>query len=128
MRRQGQQDTAPEMALRRELHRRGLRYRLHEPVFDKRRRHDIVFRSARVVVDVRGCFWHSCPQHGTTPKANQDWWLNKLKRNVERDADTACGLNEAGWALVVVWEHEDPGAAAERILGILQARRSQGRD
>ncbi|MEY4373820.1 MAG: hypothetical protein RL219_2589 [Actinomycetota bacterium] len=64
---QPSRDTAPELALRRELHRRGLRYRVHMPILDGRRKHDIVFSGAGVVVEVLGCFWHRCPQHSTSP-------------------------------------------------------------
>ncbi|MGH8994916.1 MAG: very short patch repair endonuclease [Acidimicrobiales bacterium] len=120
MRRQLRSDTAPELALRKELHRRGMRYRVHVPVFDRRRRHDIVFTKARVVVEVRGCFWHGCPEHGTSPKANAAWWADKLEANRRRDIDTAHRLSEAGWKLVEVWEHEHPAAAANRIEKILK--------
>lgn len=120
MRRQRRRDTAPELALRRELHRRGLRFRVHLPVFDGRRKHDVVFRGQKVVVEVRGCFWHGCPEHGTSPKANADWWADKLATNRRRDADTARCLTEAGWRLVVVWEHESPSVAADHVLGVLR--------
>lgn len=115
MRRQRRVDTAPELALRRQLHHRGLRYRLHVPIVDQRRRHDVVFPKAKVVVEVRGCFWHACPEHRTSPKANADWWAEKLEANRRRDEDTARRLTAAGWTLVVVWEHEDPEAAAQEI-------------
>ena len=117
-------DTKPELLLRRELHRLGLRYRLHSrPQEDIRSRVDIVFRPSRVAIDVRGCFWHACPQHRTEPKANGDHWKNKLQRNVERDQATELALATSGWAVVVVWEHEDMRAAAERILILVTARR-----
>ncbi len=125
MQRQARADTAPELALRRELHRRGLRYRLHVPVVDKRRRHDIVFTRAKVVVEVRGCFWHGCPQHATSPKANAAWWRDKLVANRVRDEDTARRLKEAGWKLVVVWEHDDPFQAADRVQRAVVARDSR---
>src|SRR5262245_53641325 len=89
MKRQGRRDTTPELALRRELHRLGLRYRVNRIVLSgSRRRHDVVFPGARVVVEVRGCFWHSCPLHGTRPKANAKWWQQKLEANRRRDLDT----------------------------------------
>lgn len=113
--RQRRRDTGPELALRRELHGRGLRYRVNVPIIDKRRRHDIVFAGARVVVEVRGCYWHGCPTHGTRPKANSEWWAAKLGANEARDADTARRLREAGWSLIAVWEHEAPAVAAEKI-------------
>lgn len=116
MRRQRRRDTGPELALRRELHRRGLRYRVDHCVLDgSRRRHDIVFTRSRVVVEVLGCYWHSCPDHATTPTANATWWSDKLAANVRRDADTASALAAAGWTLIVVWEHEDPAMAADSI-------------
>lgn len=119
MRRQRQRDTGPELALRQELHRRGLRYRVHAPVFDARRRHDIVFSRAKVVVEVRGCYWHGCPEHGTTPKSNAAWWSEKLATNRRRDDDTRRRLNEEGWLIVEVWEHEDPIEAADRVQNAL---------
>lgn len=119
---QRRRDTEPELNLRRELHRRGLRYRVDRPVLDRRRRHDIVFTRAKVVVEVRGCFWHACPEHATSPKANAEWWRDKLERNVERDRATELALEAAGWHLVVVWEHEQTGAAADRVASAVRAR------
>ena len=91
-------DTAPELALRRLLHAAGLRYRVDRPPLPGlRRRADLVFGPARVAVYVDGCFWHGCPQHGTRPKANTDWWDAKLAGNRARDADTDRRLTDAGW-------------------------------
>ena len=115
MQRQSQKDTAPELALRRELHRRGLRYRTHFAVIDQRRKHDIVFLGPRIVVEVRGCFWHGCSLHGTEPKKNADWWATKLGENRRRDADTERRLRTAGWTLVTVWEHETAEEAADAV-------------
>jgi len=122
LKRQRQRDTKPELALRRELHRRGLRYRIEMPVVDRRRRHDIVFSSAKVVVDVRGCFWHGCPDHGTLPKANAEWWRAKLAANRERDLDTESRLSEAGWSFIVVWEHDEPVATADLVESTVHHR------
>jgi len=119
------QDTAPEVALRRALHRRGLRYRLHRRLLPGLRRSaDIVFGPARVVVDVRGCFWHGCPEHHTRGTQNADWWERKLASNIERDADTEAKLTAAGWLVVVVWEHEDPDEAGQIIADAIALRRS----
>lgn len=124
MRTQARRDTKPELALRRELHHRGLRYRVDRPVLrDVRRRHDIVFSKARVVVEVRGCYWHGCPDHGTTPNANAEWWVSKLAQNVQRDLDTEARLHDAGWQLIVVWEHEEVVQAAERVEHAVRLRR-----
>lgn len=115
MRSQAQKDTSPELDLRRELHRRGLRYRIHQAVGVPRRRHDVVFSKSRVVVEVRGCFWHACPSHGTLPKANREWWRDKLEKNRMRDQDTEFRLKQAGWNVIIVWEHEEVVSAADRV-------------
>jgi DNA mismatch endonuclease, patch repair protein len=115
MQRQRRRDTAPELALRSELHRRGLRYRVNAPIFNPRRRHDIVFNRVKVVVEVRGCFWHGCSEHGTSPKANAAWWRRKIDENRRRDQDTDRRLADEGWRLVVVWEHEPYLEAADRV-------------
>lgn len=126
MQAQRQRDTSPEIALRRALTALGLRYRLHvRPVSSLRARLDIVFPGAKVAVDIRGCFWHSCPTHRTSPRANADRWEDKLARNVARDARTAATLEEAGWEVVVVWEHEDATTAASRVFDRVQQRRSR---
>lgn len=117
MNRQKQKNTKPELALRSALHRKGLRYRVDLPPLPRmRRRADIVFTKARVAVYVDGCFWHGCPVHGTWPKANADWWRAKIEKNIERDRDTDRVLEEAGWRVIRVWEHEDSTVAAERIF------------
>jgi hypothetical protein len=83
-----------------------------------------VFTRCRVAVFVDGCFWHACPEHGTWPKANADWWREKIERNVRRDRDTDSKLEAAGWHVARVWEHEDPVAAADRVQRLLQTRRA----
>jgi len=117
-------DTRPELALRRELHRLGLRYRVDAaPLADQpRRRADVVFGAAKVAVFVDGCFWHGCPRHGNTPTSNSGYWTLKLQGNRQRDADTNAKLKAAGWRVVRVWEHEAPSAAAARVAKILWAR------
>jgi DNA mismatch endonuclease (patch repair protein) len=80
-------DTTPELAVRRELHRRGLRYRVDYPLpMSSRRRMDIAFTRLRIAVFIDGCFWHSCPEHATSPARNSDYWGPKLARNEARDA------------------------------------------
>lgn len=116
MSRQRRTGTAPEIALRRELHRRGRRYFVDRaPLPGLRRRADLVFPRRRVAVYVDGCFWHCCPDHATYPKNNALWWAKKLAGNVARDRDTDARLAAAGWTVVRVWEHEDPVAAADRV-------------
>ncbi|HVA73049.1 MAG TPA: very short patch repair endonuclease [Acidimicrobiales bacterium] len=123
---QARRDTAPELALRRELHRRGLRYRLHLPVVPGTRRRlvDVVFVGPKVAVFVDGCFWHGCREHGRTlPKANSWYWPAKIERNVRRDLDTSERLGAAGWAVLRIWEHEDHREAADRVEQAVESRR-----
>lgn len=123
MERQARRDTKAELAVRREVWRLGLRYQVDVAPMPSRRRADLVFTRAKVAVYVDGCFWHSCPAHATIPKANREWWVNKLAANVARDRDTDARLAEAGWIVLRVWEHEDPGAAAARIAESVESRR-----
>lgn len=76
------------------------------------------------MVFVDGCFWHSCPLHGSTPVTNAEWWVEKLARNVARDRDTDQRLAEAGWLVVRVWEHEDPQEAARHVMSVVRSRRA----
>lgn len=116
-------NTTPEIALRSELHRRGLRFRKHVAVVPGLRfRPDVVFPRARVVVECLGCFWHRCPVDGVTPQTNPEYWLPKLDRNVERDRRNAAILAVEGWDLVVAWEHEDPVEAADRVETLVRSR------
>lgn len=109
-------DTTPELALRRALHALGYRFRVdYPPIPNLRRRADIVFTRQRLAVFVDGCFWHRCPEHGTLPKSNADYWAPKLARNVERDRETDAALAEAGWRVVRVWEHESVKEATAGI-------------
>lgn len=129
MQQQRRRNTRPEMALRRALHAAGLRYRVELPVIPGlRRRADVVFGPARVAVFLDGCFWHVYPQHATSPKANADWWREKLDRNRERDRDTDRLLLAQGWLPVRVWEHEDMAQAAVRVAEVVHRRRASTQD
>mgnify|MGYP005982988941 CR=1 FL=1 len=109
-------DTKPELAVRRILHAAGLRYRVNfRPDKSIRRSADIVFTKARIAVFIDGCFWHSCPIHGTMPAKNHEFWEAKLSGNRERDADTNARLTSAGWTVLRFWEHEDPATVAQAI-------------
>ncbi|OZE93218.1 very short patch repair endonuclease [Rhodococcus sp. 15-2388-1-1a] len=119
---QKRRDTKPEVALRRALHRRGLRYFVDRaPLKGMRRRADLVFPRRKVAVYVDGCFWHSCPIHATKPRNNAQWWADKLAANVTRDRDTDEKLLAEGWRIVRIWEHEDPAEAADRVVDELAA-------
>ena len=127
MSRQARRDTKPEIELRRRLHRLGYRYRVNRPLPGMpRRRADITFGARHVVVFVDGCFWHGCPEHGTSPRNNGVWWAEKLRKNIDRDRETDTYLRESGWAVVRVWEHEDPDAAVRRVVQVLTTERERG--
>jgi DNA mismatch endonuclease (patch repair protein) len=117
-------DTAPELALRSALHRRGLRFRVNRrPEADLRTTADVVFGPARVAVYVDGCFWHACPEHGNLPRANREWWRAKLQGTTERDRRNDEALRARDWEVIRVWEHQDPEEVADRIYGMLAASR-----
>lgn len=116
MRRQATRDTAPEMALRRELHARGLRYYIHRrPLPNLRREADIVFPRAKVAVFVDGCWWHGCPEHAGRAKANDAFWDDKIQTNQARDAETVERLSAEGWLALRFWEHDPPAVTAGEV-------------
>jgi DNA mismatch endonuclease (patch repair protein) len=118
-------DTKPELALRSAVHALGLRYRVDaRPLTGLRRTADLVFPRVKVAVFLDGCFWHGCPEHHTVAATNATFWADKVKSNAARDRDTDRRLGEAGWAVVRVWEHEDPAEAAHRVQVVVSARRA----
>ncbi|MDD7939331.1 very short patch repair endonuclease [Actinomycetospora lutea] len=121
---QRRRGTAPELKIRGLLHSRGFRYRVDHPLPGMpRRRADLLFPSSRVAVMIDGCYWHGCPLHGNIPRTNTDYWAPKIARNCERDTDTDRRLEEVGWLVVRIWEHEDPEEAAQRIQCAVLERR-----
>ena len=113
---QSRRDTKPELAIRSALHALGLRYRVdRSPIAGMRSRADLVFSRARVVVFVDGCFWHGCPEHGTIPLSNREWWISKIEANRKRDERVDRELTDAGWRVVRCWEHDDPVRVAHRV-------------
>lgn len=97
-------DTEPEMLVRRFLHLRGFRYRIHDRKLPGRP--DIVFSRKRIAIFVHGCFWHqhhSC-RFATTPGSNQEKWAAKFRANMERDKKNLQQLRQDGWNVIVIWE------------------------
>lgn len=99
-------DTAAELAVRRALHRMGLRFRLHRN--DLPGKPDLVLPRFRLAVFVHGCFWHQHPgcRRARRPATNIDFWNRKLDCNTERDRLVVGALAERGWRTMVVWECE----------------------
>lgn len=128
MQRMPRRDTKPEIALRRELHGRGLRYRTCvRPLDGLRCQADIVFTRLRVACFVDSCHWHACEEHLKLPKSNTAWWEHKFEATKARDARNNRWLQEAGWTVIRVWEHEDVQQAADRIeRAVLQAKAMSG--
>lgn len=121
-------DTKAELELRRALHRRGLRYRLHPS--DVPGRPDIVIRSRRLAVFADGDMWHGnawrlrglSRLEDMFPN-NTEFWTKKIRRNMERDREVTARLRGEGWTVVRIWESEilaDPGAAAQKVLDALE--------
>jgi DNA mismatch endonuclease (patch repair protein) len=115
-------DTAPEVAVRSELHRAGLRFRKHlKPIPRIRCEVDIAFTRWKLAVFVDGCFWHGCPQHKTTrPVKNAAWWSAKLDGNVVRDRANDARLSADGWTVLRCWEHESTVAVVQRVIHELE--------
>ena len=118
-----QHATKPELELARELRSLGMRFAADiAPDPRIKRRGDFVFKRARLVILVDGCFWHSCPEHGTLPKSNAPWWRDKLETKKARDADTDKFLRRAGFKVIRIWAHEDMTRAAKRVRRALDRR------
>lgn len=118
--------TSPELALRRALHARGLRYRVAYGVPTMPRRSiDIAFTRPRLAVFVDGCFWHGCPLHRTMPAANASYWSPKLARNIDRDIETNTVLEAHGWGVLRLWEHLSVDEMVASVQGELGARACQ---
>jgi DNA mismatch endonuclease (patch repair protein) len=126
MRGNRKRDTMPELALRKALHGRGLRYRVAaRPLVTERWTADVVFTRARVAVFVDGCFWHGCPDHFSQPRTNASYWGPKIARNRARDARVDADLAAAGWVVVRAWEHDAASDIAARVAEVVTARRRE---
>ena len=122
MRRIRSKDTAPEIYIRRFLHAKGFRYRLHPKNLPGKP--DLVFPKLHKAIFVHGCFWHLHPacREGRVPQSRRDYWEPKLLRNVERDRKHMRALEEMGWDTICVWECEikHPRQLEERLLKYLK--------
>lgn len=108
-------DTVPELLLRKAVWALGLRYRVCVRLPG---RPDIVFPRQKLVVFVDGCFWHGCPLHYVRPKSNTSYWSPKIEANIARDRRQEAALEEEGWHVLRLWEHEieaDPEGCARRV-------------
>src|SRR5579859_7195823 len=122
-------NSKAELALRRELHRRGVRFRLHAG--DVIGRPDLAWKGRRIAVFVDGDMWHGNPAawqaRGLATMAamfphRTEWWVAKIRRNVHRDQQVTRALESKGWTVIRVWESEvlaDVAAAVNRVMGAI---------
>jgi len=101
-----EKNTSPEFKVRSLVHRLGYRFRLHRK--DLPGKPDLVFPSRKKIIFVHGCFWHGhdCARGNRSPKTNTEYWVEKIRRNTERDACHQAELKAIGWDVLVVWECE----------------------
>lgn len=120
-------DTKPELLVRSALHRLGYRFRKEYKLKAPGRsiRVDIAFPTEGLAVFVDGCYWHQCPEHGTVPKTNRDYWVPKLRRNVARDALVAAALRRDGWSVLRIWEHVAADDAVRLIAEVVERLRAR---
>ena len=117
-------DTCPEVTLRRAMHARGFRYRLHARSMPGRP--DLVFPRYRAAVFVHGCFWHrheGC-RYATSPATRPEFWAEKFATNVTRDRNNEERLRALGWRVAVVWEcglKQSADEMAEQLSAWLQS-------
>lgn len=111
-------DTTPELLLRRGLHARGYRFRLHRR--DLPGRPDITLPKYKSVIFVNGCFWHGheCPMF-KIPETRQEFWVAKIRRNRERDAHVLSSLAALGWRAFVLWECSIRGSGRRPMDAVL---------
>lgn len=112
-------DTKPEMLVRRFLFSHGFRYRLHDKSLSGKP--DIVLAKYKTVIFIHGCFWHGhegC-RYFVVPKTRTEWWLNKISKNIAKDAASGSVLHEAGWKVLILWECALRKGAADSTLSLL---------
>lgn len=110
-------DTKPEMLIRKALHRKGFRYRIHVKSLPSKP--DLVFPKYRAVIQINGCFWHGHNCHlFKWPATRPEFWRNKISGNRERDARNIVELERLGWRVLTIWECSVKGRY-KRPLGAL---------
>ena len=120
-------DTGPEMTVRKKLFSRGLRYRLHVKTLPGKP--DLVVKKYKVIVDVRGCFWHghkNC-KYSSQPKSNSQYWTEKIDKNKDRDHKNTQKWKELGFNVFTIWECEtkNDGALSLIIDKIMNSKNKQ---
>ncbi len=108
------ENTKPEVALRKALWAKGLRFRVQYG----EEKIDIAFPVKKLAIFVDGCFWHGCPVHSHMPKSNESYWYPKLKKNIVRAKAKDERLQNDGWTVLHFWEHELQDI--DKVIGKIQ--------
>ena len=109
-------NTKPEMVVRKFLHARGFRYKLHDKILPGKP--DLVLPKYKTVIFIHGCFWHghaNCKYY-VVPKTRTEWWLNKIGYNIANDVKAVKSLKKAGWKVITIWECNLKTAKVEKTL------------
>ena len=113
-------NTGPEIKLRKLLWSKGIRgYRIH---FKLPGKPDIVFTKKRIAIFIDGCFWHKCPVCFQEPETRKEFWIKKIRSNVDHDKKVNDLLQSEGWTIIRIWEHEirkEPENAVKKIIALL---------
>jgi DNA mismatch endonuclease, patch repair protein len=111
-------NTKPEIAVRQTLHQLGYHFRLHDPRLPGHP--DIVLSKHRMIIEVKGCFWHGhrCLK-GRVPGGNRRYWLKKISGNKIRDRQNVRRLRAMGWRVVAIWECKVRRQTREQIAARL---------
>jgi len=127
-------DTAPELALRRALHKRGIRYRVGTT--DVLGHPDLTIKKYRLAVFIDGDMWHGhehvrrgLPDMESLFPSRTEFWCEKIRRNMARDREVNEGLRTAGWTVVRIWASDveaNPEAAAESVMRALDSAKAAG--
>lgn len=112
-------NTKPELLVRKYLHSKGLRFRLHDSKLPGKP--DIVLPKYKTIIQIHGCFWHkhSGCKYFVVPKTRTEWWLKKINTTVFNDKKNETQLKEMGWKVIVVWECELKKNVKEKTLASL---------
>ncbi|MBV9988284.1 MAG: DNA mismatch endonuclease Vsr [Chitinophagaceae bacterium] len=112
-------NTTPEMLVRRFLHAKGFRYKLHESKLPGKP--DIVLTKYKTIIFVHGCYWHGhsdCKDY-VVPKTRTSWWLSKIGKNISRDLLATTALENDGWKVITLWGCQLEGKTKIKTLAQL---------
>lgn len=96
-------DTKIEVAFRKDLWQKGVRYRKNSAKYFGKP--DVLLKKHKIVIFLDSCFWHGCKKHGSIPVTRKKFWTEKIERNKERDKEVTKYYKKEGWNSIRVWEH-----------------------